>query len=120
MNDTDMRAQMLALPSMTDEFAHRLTEPGLTDGQRAIVAAELATAGRGRRHPNATTITQAQAARFCGTTIRNIQRASRILRDGEPEVIEAVRNGHLTLTPATAIVERPRHRQARLLADQLA
>jgi ParB-like chromosome segregation protein Spo0J len=89
----------------------------LTPEKKAILGAELANLKRGRqqmgekglfREPSGKQgITQTEAAKMVGSSSREVKRAKRVLTQGTPEEIEAVKAGKISLKAAEkAISER--------------
>jgi hypothetical protein len=69
-----------------------------TQGQRAAIAAQLATMPQGARtdlEPSAALrkVSQPNAARLCGVSVRSVQNAERIYREGRPEDVERMLSG---------------------------
>lgn len=84
----------------------------LTASQRSMIAAKMANAPRGdQSNTPIGVLTQGQAAEAVGASLREVQRAARVLKDAAPEVAEAVTNGEVTVTDAAAIAEAPKPAQ---------
>jgi hypothetical protein len=88
-------------------FQKNVVRRHYTQGQRAAIAAQLATMPQGARTdlaPSAALrkVSQPDAARLCGVSVRSVQNAERIFRDGLPADIEAMRTG----TPLEPIVHQ--------------
>ena len=69
----------------------------LTASQRALIAAELATLGKGQHRENE--VTQAEAAKIMGTSVASLKKAKKVLDD--EDMVEKVRNGDITIHAAT-------------------
>jgi ParB-like chromosome segregation protein Spo0J len=89
----------------------------LTASQLGMVAARMANLSQGRKvktkasQDASLAVTQRQAARLIGVSRRTLQRASFIIKTGDPEVIEAIEKGTLTLPEAMARIV-PRQAEA--------
>lgn len=96
----------------------------LTDAQRAMIAATLATLANGQHSRSAAPggapdqgLTQREAGQLMGVSRNSVQRA-RIVREGAvPEVVAAVESGALPLTPAARLAALPADEQQRLMAE---
>ncbi len=94
----------------------------LTQSQRALIAARLATRERGRPRNNARkrAFSQSEAASRFGVSRTLVQDAGRILARGVDEVIRAVEEAKITVGQAATIVRRPREDQPERLRETLA
>lgn len=90
----------------------------LNDSQRAMVANSLAKLGRGKGMNTAQAVTQAQAAQMLNVSIDSIQRARLVETNGVPELVNAVQEGVLDVTNASAISNLSEAEQADLLKLQ--
>lgn len=86
----------------------------LTESQRAMVAAKIATLGEGR--PSKTTaravVSQAQAATLLDISADSIGRARTVLNQGAPNIVAAVERGEVPVSAAaTAVRTAPRETQ---------
>lgn len=86
----------------------------LTDSQRAMVAAEIATLHVGRPETipsiegiNTPPVTTAQAAGMLSVSGTSVERARRVKRLGTPELAEAVVDGRVTVAKAAEIATLP-------------
>jgi ParB-like chromosome segregation protein Spo0J len=107
-----------------DEFviAKNLQRRDLTDSQRAIFWAAYATlpAHRPANNPElvpGSALTQAQVAARADVTDRTIRNAVVVLRDGTPELVDAVRQGHIPVTPAAQLAREPVEAQQEAAAN---
>ena len=93
----------------------------LNESQRAIIATEVATLGRGRPSNNAAqaVFTQADAAKKFRISPDSLQRARVVLQHAEQEIVTAVKDGILPVKVAAAIAKQPRERQLGRLARDL-
>jgi len=89
----------------------------LSEGQRAMIAAQLATLGPGRPAKTASqdAVSQEEAARQLEVSRRSVQRAKTVLEGGSHTLQQAVSEGHLPLTLASALAALPPTAQERLL-----
>lgn len=91
----------------------------LTDSQRAMMAARLATLCQGRQEikPEATSgLTQKQAAEAAGVSDRTIREAKQVIANGTPELQKQVTNGEVSVTSAAAVATLPKAEQKKVAA----
>lgn len=107
----DPLGHMLALNS------HRRHD---SESQRALAASRLATLERGRPgNAHQCAITQDEAADRFNVSRRIIQYARTALDGAEPEIVEAVEDGEMTVKVAATLAGQPREKQlARLERDR--
>jgi N6-adenosine-specific RNA methylase IME4 len=109
-------------PGETDPLAWVLSKNlhrrHLTESQRAMVAAKLATMGRGRPGDNGPIgpITAARAGELLNVGEMSIKRARAVQRDGVTELIAAVESGEVAVSPAMAVAALPKAEQAEIVA----
>lgn len=109
----------------------------LTDGQRALIGAQLPGIREAARHRQemsravagvavgnrpATPAAPARkasedAAAIVGVSARTIDHATKVLRDGAPELVAAVRAGDVPVSTASTLAELPREEQVALVAQ---
>jgi len=93
----------------------------MSESQRAMVAARLANMAHGgdRRSSgrSAGRTTQAEAAKAVGSSERATRQAQRVLRDAEPELIEAVDQGHVAVSLAEKLAKRSPAEQRRVAKE---
>lgn len=78
----------------------------LDESQRAMVAASLATLGRGRQSNTPIGVfTQREAAELLNVAERSVQRAAAVRADGAPELVSAVQDGLVSVSAATEAAE---------------
>ncbi|GAB3391929.1 ParB/RepB/Spo0J family partition protein [Azotobacter armeniacus] len=96
----------------------------LTIAQRAVIAAELSalrereakvSAPGEASHDSAMGIEQ--AARLLGISPRSVSSASRVVREGAPELVEAVRTGKVSVSGAEHVSKLDRTRQQEICAQ---
>lgn len=87
------------------------TRRHLEPGQRAMIAAGLANMGRGRpvnaSREAITPVTQEAAAERLDVSRASVQRAAVVVRDGTPELADAVRAGILDVNTAARVTKLP-------------
>jgi len=89
----------------------------LTASQRAVLAAELVTTKKGdNQHVQICTCSQTEAAKLAGVSRHSVIHGTKVLRDGAPEVIQAVKSGTLPVSAAVKLVEAPVDEQPDILA----
>jgi hypothetical protein len=84
----------------------------LSESQRAMVAAKLATMRQGERtdlEPSATLpkVSQAHAAELLQISERTLRDAKKVQMEAQPEVIRAVEAGTLAVSAAAKLAEKP-------------
>jgi ParB-like chromosome segregation protein Spo0J len=117
--DAGVEPRFEDLPEGMDPLAYvidkNLKRRHLDEGQRAMVAAEIAqwrlgdnqfTAGSANRP------TQSQAAEMLNVGDRSVRRAAAVLSQGTPEVTDAAKKGEISLTEAEKIARKPADEQA--------
>jgi hypothetical protein len=91
-------------PGTPEEFvqAANVHRRHLTEGQRGLMAAELATMPRGRPKKNTHTrvFSQEEAAERHGVGVTTVQSALEVLRSKDEALIEGVRSGETSLSAA--------------------
>jgi ParB-like chromosome segregation protein Spo0J len=101
----------------------------LTTSQRAIAAAKLATVTWGGKRwtkcsyehlPDGGEFSRAHAAAGVGVSYSSASRGHHILKNGVPELIDAVERGKLTVAQAALIAERPKKEQAEHVKNRTA
>jgi ParB-like chromosome segregation protein Spo0J len=71
----------------------------LNESQRALIAAQLATYAHGgdRSKASIDALTQQEAAKLLNVSEPSVERATNVLKNGVPALVEAVKAGKLTL-----------------------
>ena len=86
----------------------------LDDDQRRLVGAKIVTMTQGR--PSETSqiakISREQAAALVNVDVAGIDRARKVVKDGSPELVQAVESGHVSVSAAADVAELPQHDQA--------
>lgn len=78
----------------------------LTEGQKAMIAARMATTSLGCNQSTATgQVTQQQAAKACQTSMDSLQRAKAVLAFGNDSLIQSVIDGRLDVFNAVKIAK---------------
>lgn len=86
----------------------------LTASQRSMIAAKMANAPKGQPYSNASKeafVSQDQAAEVTGVSRAGVQRATKVLNEAAPEVVEAVSDGTIAVADAAAIATAPKPAQ---------
>lgn len=111
----------LGVPLRTQEFrgteermhAHvvslNMRRRHLSESQRSLVAAKLATLKDGQKKAGAPigAASQDDAARMLNVSRRSVQRGREVLTKGVPELVEAVEKGEATIYAAAAVAKQP-------------
>jgi hypothetical protein len=96
----------------------------LDASQRAMIAAKLATMGRGgdRRSEDFKAsigaLNDAQAAKLMGVSERSVERAKTVRRDADPALIQAVEDGRISVSSALNIAGEEPARQRRIATGE--
>lgn len=101
-------------------LSHNLHRRHLTESQRALVAAKLATLPAHRPQKSAnlpTSISQADAASALNVSERSVRSAKTLLRPGSEELQAAVEQRKLTVNTAVALASLPKAEQIEVLAS---
>jgi len=86
----------------------------LNDGQRAIIAARMATTSLGSNQNATGEVTQGQAAAMCKTSRDSVVRAKSVLNFGNDSLIQAVFEGRVDVSSAAAIARDEANRDRNL------
>jgi ParB-like chromosome segregation protein Spo0J len=84
----------------------------MDETQRAMVAARLAKMKQGARTdianiPPIGGMSQAEAAKTMNVSERSVERASAVLKKGDPEIVDAVERGEVSLGDASNVIPLP-------------
>jgi hypothetical protein len=84
----------------------------LNESQRALVAADVATMRQGERtdlepSANLQKVSQAKASELFNISARSVSDAKSIKMKAQPEVVNAVRDGHLAVSAAAKLAQEP-------------
>ena len=82
----------------------------LNESQRALVATQITTMRQGERtdlepSANLQKVSQAKASELLNISPRSISDAKKVKAEAQPEVINAVRDGHLAVSAATKLAQ---------------
>lgn len=90
----------------------------LNEGQRAMVAARIATMRRGERTDLASidAKSDAQAAEMLNVSEPSVERAKKVQRDGVPELVNAVESGDVSVSAAAALADADPDEQREVVA----
>ena len=92
----------------------------LSESQRAMIAARLANILHGGDRSKASIdalISQADAANLLNVSEPSVERATKVQREGSPDLVIAVEQGKVAVSTAAAIAELPREEQKRIVAS---
>jgi hypothetical protein len=95
----------------------------LDETQRGIVAAKLANMRRGGKEANPSIggiapISQEDAATRLNVSVKTVERASKLISNGTPELVRAAEQGKVKVSAAVKFVEKPETDRQKLLADK--
>src|SRR3954471_20487819 len=91
----------------------------LSESQRAMIGAELATMKQGARSDLAPigAMSDGDAAKLLNVSERSVERAKAVRRDGTPEVIAAVEQGDVAVSAAREFSKQPKEKQKQIMAS---
>lgn len=104
-------------------IARNLARRHLSESQRGLIAAKLASLTPGRpkkteeKTPPRGGVSRAAAAAQLGIGTTTVDRAAKVLREADPKVVEAIEAGHLSVAGATKIARREPVVQRRIVED---
>lgn len=89
----------------------------LNESQRAMVAASIANMKPGRPGETASieAVSQSAAAEKLNVSRSAVQRASKVMDEGAPELVEAVKSGAVKVSAAAQVTDLPPEKQADLV-----
>ena len=95
----------------------------LNETQRGIVAAKIANMRRGGKEANSSidgiaNISQADAAKLLNVSPKTVERASKLVGSGIPELVTKAEQGKVKVSAAVNFVEKPEQERQKLLADK--
>ena len=91
----------------------------LTEGQRALIAARLATASVGTNQHTAGAVSQQKVATELGISVDSVLRGKKVLKNGIPELVEAVSSGRINISAAAKLAELAKEDQTQLDFDDI-
>lgn len=94
----------------------------LTESQRAMVAADLATMRQGERtdlqpSENLPKVSQGEASKLLNVSDRSLRTANTVKQSAAPEIQNAVKQGNLSVSAAAELAMQPVARQQGILAE---
>jgi ParB family chromosome partitioning protein len=97
----------------------------LTPSQRAMAAQALESLGWGGQPGNLNAVagdvpnrdTRARIAKRTGASVKSMDRAARVRREGVPKVAKAVEEGDLALATADRLVRKPKDEQEKIMEE---
>jgi ParB-like chromosome segregation protein Spo0J len=94
-------------------LSNNLARRHLSESQRAMIAAKIATLPKGSHGPKGPT--QKQVARSLKTSAMSIKRAKTVQQKGTPELVAAVEADEISVAPAAEIAKLPKDQQAKAM-----
>lgn len=93
----------------------------LSESQRAMVAAKLETLKQGRPNKDAnlhdSSVSRSEAASLLNVSPRSVATAKKVEEQAEPELVEAVANGQVSVSAAAMATALPREEQQAIMAE---
>jgi len=86
----------------------------LKEGKLALIGAELSKSAIGTNQHTAGAVTQKQVASELGISVDSILRGKKVLQNGIPELVEAVRSGKLNISSAAKLAGLAKEDQSKL------
>jgi len=102
--------------------SHNLRRRHLSDRQRAMIAAEIATYAHGGNRKNQDAnwrlenVNRATAAKLFDVSEKSVERAAQVVEHGTPELVQAVKQDKIAVSTAAAIAEAPKREQKQIVA----
>jgi hypothetical protein len=115
----------VALPFKTKDevkawmLRNQMGRRNLSESQRGMLAAQLATLGHGQKKADAqscASATQNEAADEAGVSRRTVQSARKVIEQGAPELQKAVTDGDISVASAAVLAEKPKAEQKKIVA----
>jgi hypothetical protein len=98
------------------EVSLNLRRRHLSESQRAMVAANIATLPKGaNQHAQVCAPTQTEAADMLNVSRRTVQAAAKVRDEAVPELVEAVQAGAVSVSAAADVAALPKDEQAEIL-----
>ena len=96
----------------------------LNESQRALVATQITTMRQGERtdlepSANLQKVSQAKASELLNISPRSISDAKKVTAEAQPEVVNAVRDGHLAVSAAAKLAQEPVPVQRQVVAKMV-
>jgi N6-adenosine-specific RNA methylase IME4 len=106
---------------LTYVISKNLHRRHLTESQRAMLAAELATMKQGERtdvepSANLQKVSQADAAKLTNVSTRSVASATKVKNEGTPELRDAVKQGHVPVSVAEKAVALSPEKQREIVS----
>jgi hypothetical protein len=102
---------------LTFVISSNLYRRHLSESQRAMVAAKLATLKRGdNQHSPIGETSQGRAAELLNVGKRSVERAAEVRDHGAPELQQAVEQGRVSVSAAADVATLPKQEQAEIVA----
>lgn len=101
-------------------ISKNLARRHLNEAQRALVAESLANMQVGGKEANSANLhncSQSDAAKKLNVSTRSVATARAIKQTAEPEVVQAVQDGKISLNAAAAIAKLPKQDQHKVMKD---
>ena len=108
------QVKMTILPIAQDPVAAivslNLVRRHLSESERAMIAAKLATMRQGERTDLPSIdgmLSQADAAKLLNVSTKSVERAASVRREGSPELVSALERGEVPVSRAAAVAKEP-------------
>jgi DNA-binding transcriptional regulator YdaS (Cro superfamily) len=90
----------------------------LSESQRAMVAAKIATLGHGgdRSKASIEALSQGSAGQLLNVSEASVERAKAVQRRGSPELVSAVERGRVSVSAAADVATLPKEEQRTIVA----
>lgn len=102
-------------------ISHNLARRHLNESQRAMIAAKLANIQHGgdRKSEGATEgeTSQKKAAQVLNSSERAVRKARKVIDQADPELVAAVEAGHVAVSAAEKLVDRPVREQRKVARE---
>ena len=91
----------------------------LSEGQKAMLGAQLTNSAVGTNQHTAGAVSQKKVADELGISVDSILRGKKVLKNGIPELVEAVNSGRINISAAAKLAELAKEDQTQLDFDDI-
>ena len=91
----------------------------LSESQRALIGANLSNSSVGTNQHTAGAVSQQKVAEELGISVDSVLRGKKVLKNGIPELVEAVSSGRINISAAAKLAELAKADQAQLDFDDI-
>ena len=100
-------------------FSLNFYRRNLSEGQKAMLGAQLTNSAVGTNQHTAGAVSQKKVADELGISVDSILRGKKVLKNGIPELVEAVNSGRINISAAAKLAELAKEDQTQLDFDDI-